>query len=267
MRYSLAITSGAVFAITWPRIHNPVARSCVQEVLRLRSGASFGNTASAAFCRNLAMTSSSISYSLLLEQSAQTSNALMEHWSNSTDFQKLANYEGNMTVARDQEDDEKLQVGIDYAKKKGVIDPEFVPEPYVKIDVLGKTPSQVADTIIGTVKNENSQGGFVVVLVGLSGTGKGTTVAALRQKLEQEEGKQVVTWSNGNIFRSVTLLAVTWCEQNGCDGFDAEKALTKENIAEFMTMLSFGKVRTLKLDNISITLNAHKCIRSLSTVS
>jgi hypothetical protein len=36
-----------------------------------------------------------------------------------------------------------------------------------------------------------------------------------------------------------------WCEQNGCDGFDATKALTKENIANYMTMLSFGKVRNL----------------------
>jgi hypothetical protein len=74
---------------------------------------------------------------------------------------------------------------------------------------------------------------------------QGTTVAVLRQKLEQEEGKQVVTWSNGNIFRSVTLLAATWCEQQGCDGFDADKALTKANIADFMTMLTFGKVQML----------------------
>ena len=183
---------------------------------------------------------SSISYSLLLQQSAQTSNALVEYWKNSTDFTKLANYEGNMTVARDTEDGEKLQVGIDYAKDKGVIDPNFIPDDYITIDVLGKTPNQVADTILNRVREQT--GGFVVVLVGLSGTGKGTTVAALREKLETQQQKQVVTWSNGNIFRSVTLLAVTWCEQNGCDGFDATKALSKENIANYMSMLSFGKV-------------------------
>lgn len=52
----------------------------------------------------------------------------------------------------------------------------------------------------------------------------------------------MVTWSNGNIFRSVTLLAVTWCEQQAAlDGFDKEKALTKENLEIFMGMLSFGK--------------------------
>ena len=70
-------------------------------------------------------------------------------------------------------------------------------------------------------------------------------MSKLRQKMEAE-GKSVVTWSNGNIFRSVTLLAATWCEVNGCDGFDKDKALTKENLANFMSMLSFGKVRTAK---------------------
>ena len=71
---------------------------------------------------------------------------------------------------------------------------------------------------------------------------QGTTVAKLRQKLEENEGKQVVTWSNGNIFRSVTLLAATWCEQQN-DGkeFDITKALTKENLESFVGMLSFGK--------------------------
>jgi hypothetical protein len=60
--------------------------------------------------------------------------------------------------------------------------------------------------------------------------------------LENDEGKKVVTWSNGNIFRSVTLLAVTWCEQqSNIDGFDKKKALTKENLQSFMSMLSFGK--------------------------
>ena len=54
----------------------------------------------------------------------------------------------------------------------------------------------------------------------------------------------MVCWSNGNIFRSVTLLAATWCEQQpDCDGFDAKKALTKENLASFMSMLTFGKFK------------------------
>ncbi len=75
-------------------------------------------------------------------------------------------------------------------------------------------------------------------------------MAKLQEKLQKEDGKHVVCWSNGNIFRSVTLLAATWCEQNGCDGFDASKALTKENLASFMSMLEFGKVRGFSAINL-----------------
>lgn len=72
-------------------------------------------------------------------------------------------------------------------------------------------------------------------------TAQGTTVAKLKEKLETQDSKRVVTWSNGNIFRSVTLLAATWCEQQNLSGFDAQKALTKDNLESFMKMLSFGK--------------------------
>lgn len=185
-----------------------------------------------------------ISYSLLKRQNADTSSALIEYWKDSSDFIKLAKYEGESTIQRDEEDGEKLQKGIDFAKSKGVIDPNYVPEPYVHIDVLGKTPDIVADEILAKVNANASDAssGSVIVMCGLSGTGKGTTATQLRHKLEDEEGKQVVTWSNGNIFRSVTLLAVTWCEQNLEGGaFDKDKALTKENLQSFMSMLSFGK--------------------------
>lgn len=191
-----------------------------------------------------------ITYDLLNKQNAETSNAIIDAWKNNKMFLSLSRHEGAMTVARDNEDASKLQIGIDYAKSKGVIDPDFKPEPYVQVDVLGKTPDQVADEIIDKVNTSSgsstdeskSGGGSVIVLCGLSGTGKGTTVTKLRQKMEAA-GKKVVTWSNGNIFRSVTLLAATWCEQNGIEGFDQEKALTKENLEDFISMLSFNKFR------------------------
>jgi len=50
-----------------------------------------------------------------------------------------------------------------------------------------------------------------------------------------------VTWSNGNIFRSLTLLAVTWCELFNLPDFDPDAALTPSNLAGFMKMMSFGK--------------------------
>lgn len=120
-----------------------------------------------------------ISYELLQKQNADTSNAIIQHWATSEKFAELSKYEGDLTVKRDQEDAEKLQVGIDYAKEKGVIDPKYVPEPYVNLDVLGKTPDQVADEIIEFVNKTNEQAGdkdpstgSVIVICGLSGTGK-----------------------------------------------------------------------------------------------
>mmetsp|Transcript_10056 Transcript_10056/g.12692 ORF Transcript_10056/g.12692 Transcript_10056/m.12692 type:complete len:322 (-) Transcript_10056:146-1111(-) len=185
-----------------------------------------------------------VTYSLLTKQNAETSNALIQEYADSSDFATLAKSEGDAILARDQEDADKLQVGIDYAKEKGVIDPNYVPEPYVEIDVLGKTPDAVADEIIGHAEKQKADGndtGSVIVICGLSGTGKGTTVAKLSEKLSADN--KVVCWSNGNIFRSVTLLAATWCELElpGEDGFNKEKALTKENLESFMKMLSFGK--------------------------
>lgn len=117
-----------------------------------------------------------ISYDVLKKQNAETSNAIIDHWASSDDFAKLAKFEGDLTVNRDKEDADKLQVGIDYAKSKGVIDPKYVPEPYVNLDVLGKTPDEVATSIIEHVEKVNagcdSSSGSVIVLCGLSGTGK-----------------------------------------------------------------------------------------------
>jgi len=187
-----------------------------------------------------------IDRTLLAKQNAETSNALIDHLESSEAFLFLATKEQESTISRDKEDAVKLEKGIEFAKSKGVLDAHFVAQPYIEIDVLGKNPSMVADEILAKlkadVKSDEKSAGSVIVLCGLSGTGKGTTVSMLRQKLEGDEGKQVVTWSNGNIFRSVTLLAVTWCEQQeDLDGFDKARALTKENLETFMGMLSFGK--------------------------
>jgi len=186
-----------------------------------------------------------LTYSLLAEQNVTTTNTIINHYATSGQFAALSNFEGTSILKRDAEDGEKLQKGIDIAKAKGVIDPNYVPEEYVSVDVLGKSPEEVADEILATVRSSDSaKEGGVVVLCGLSGTGKGTTVATLQHKLETEDGKRVVCWSNGNIFRSVTLLAATWCEQHPEEsGGDITNALTKENLASFIDMLSFGKFK------------------------
>jgi ABC-type oligopeptide transport system ATPase subunit len=105
---------------------------------------------------------------------------------------------------------------------------------------MGKTPDEVAASILESCGRDDLDHGTVIVLVGLSGTGKGTTVSRLQSSLE-ESGKTVVCWSNGNIFRSVTLLAAAWCDQNNGGVFDAAKACTADNLRQFMSMLSFGR--------------------------
>lgn len=146
----------------------------------------------------------------------------------------------------------KLQLGINYAISKGVIDSNFIPEPYITLDVIGKSPNDVTNEILNYIHNDKKKnsddnsgdgGGLVIVIVGLSGTGKGTTVTKLREKLSSSSSNtQVICWSNGNIFRTVTLLASTWCEQNCKDGlFHEDEVLTKENLELFMNMLEFGK--------------------------
>ena len=111
-----------------------------------------------------------LTYKILSQQNATTTNAIIEHYAFSPDFGTLALAEGDDILQRDDEDGEKLQKGVDIAKDKGVLDPNFVPEEYITIDVLGKSPEGVADEILSIVRE--SSGPPVVVLCGLSGTGK-----------------------------------------------------------------------------------------------
>jgi len=104
-------------------------------------------------------------------------------------------------------------------------------EATTKVGVTGKSADAVADEIIAALGDAPSKG-CVLILQGLSGTGKGT-VAKLKEKLPRAQ-----TWSNGNIFRSITLLAVTWAEQNSKT---LEEALSAENLKTFCAMLEFNK--------------------------
>ena len=91
----------------------------------------------------------------------------------------------------------------------------------------------------------------VFILQGLSGTGKGTTVAKLQSSLPK-----AVAWSNGNVFRSLTLLAVTKCEQKGITF--GEAALTPALLGECMKYLHFGKFKNgdfdIKIEGLGLSL-------------
>ena len=180
-----------------------------------------------------------ISIALLHDQDSNTSTAIISNFASSSDFIKLSKFEGDQISSRDSEDSTKLDEGIAIARAKSAIPSNYTPEPYTKIDVLGKSASFVANEMLSSIPLEKS---FVLVLCGLSGTGKGTTVAQLKSVLTQKHGKKVTTWSNGNIFRSVTYLAAMYCLKNGKKDFDASFCLTPKLLKGFLGMLSFGQI-------------------------
>jgi len=185
------------------------------------------------FCHVSNALGSTFTKALLEAGDDSCSNAIIRAFQEDSTFQEFARKETNGIVQRDAEDDEKLAVGISKAVAKGVIPAQPPVEPVCRIDVKGKSADAVAQEIIEKL-GEAPQTGCVLVLQGLSGTGKGTTVAKLQAKLPR-----AVCWSNGNVFRSLTLLAVSHCERQGVP-FTPE-SLTPELLQELMAQLQFGK--------------------------
>jgi cytidylate kinase len=138
--------------------------------------------------------------SLLAKSDASTTAAIIEAFKDNAKFATLSTAEMTDILARDKEDGDKLAAGVKLAVDKGVLAQDPLVEPTIKINVLGKTPDQVSREIIAKLPSS----GCVMILQGLSGTGKGTTVECLEKQLPD-----AVTWSNGNVFRSITLLALT----------------------------------------------------------
>ena len=169
-----------------------------------------------------------LTFAVLDRDDDGTSSAVISHFSDSATFRAFSKAEMNSILERDAEDDQKLAEGIALAIEKGAVPPrERLPlEPLTRVDVLGKTAETVALEIIASLGNAPSHG-CVLVLQGLSGTGKGTTVAKLARLLPR-----AATWSNGNIFRALTLLAVTYCEAQGVP-FGAD-ALSPSLLAELV---------------------------------
>jgi len=169
---------------------------------------------------------------VLKHQDDVTSKAIIELLKEDEVFIDFAKKELDLIIGRDKEDADKLQAGVDEAIKKGVLPGDQAPPEYEQIDVLGKTADDVADEILKKLPTDK---GCVMILVGLSGTGKGTTVDKLKAKLPKAQA-----WSNGNCFRSLTLLAAEFCKQNGKEDFDPA-VLTAENLASWVGMLEFGQ--------------------------
>eukprot|EP00435_Cladocopium_sp_Y103_P049465 s1628_g14.t3 len=170
---------------------------------------------------------------LLEEESDKTSNAIISCFRDSATFKVLAQSETEAISRRDAEDAEKLAAGIAKAVAKGVLEANPPVEATFKVDVLGKSADAVAEGIIDKLGKAPASG-CIVVLTGLSGTGKGTTVSKLQASLPN-----AASWSNGNVFRALTLLAVTHCEQSNLE-FKGE-VLTPDLLQKFISCLEFGK--------------------------
>jgi len=151
----------------------------------------------------------------------------------SATFKVLAQSETEAILQRDAEDAEKLAAGIAKAVAKGVLEANPPVEATFKVDVLGKSADAVAEGIIDRLGKAPASG-CILVLTGLSGTGKGTTVSKLQASLPN-----AASWSNGNVFRALTLLAVTHCEQSNLE-FKGE-VLTPDLLQKFISCLEFSK--------------------------
>ena len=133
-----------------------------------------------------------LNQALLAKGDDATSNAIIGAFRGTPAFDAFAKAEMDDILKRDAEDDEKLAAGILMAVEKGVLSAKPPLEPLKKVDVLGKSADVVAAAIIKALGDAPSKG-CVLVLQGLSGTGKGTTCAKLQQQLPR-----CTSWSNGN---------------------------------------------------------------------
>lgn len=169
---------------------------------------------------------SKLTLALLRKQDDCCSSAVLAALQDLPAFQKLAASEGECIIRRDKEDEDKLAEGIQVAIRKGILSGKPDVSPVHKINVVGLSAQEVTDAI---VKQLPSKEGNVIVLQGLSGTGKGTTVAKLRDALPR-----CVTWSNGNVFRCYTYLCNELLSKQG-------KEITTANLADAALIASAEK--------------------------
>jgi len=155
--------------------------------------------------QNAVVAKQHLTLELLEREDDVTSNTVIECFRLVREFVEESKKVTDEIMQRDLEDAQKLQKGIDLAISKGVL-PQIEPPEYNVINVLEKSADEVADTILGGCDVNK---GCVIVLCGLSGTGKGTTVKKIRDKV-----KNSLTWSNGNVFRSLTLLTKAYADKN-----------------------------------------------------
>lgn len=149
-------------------------------------------------------------------------------------FQMLVKRETEAVQQQDAEDSEKLAAGVEMAVAKGMISASLPVKPVCTIDITNLPPSAVVVQILEQLGDAVMEGS-VITLQGFSGIGKNLVLSQLR-----EDMPNAVCWSNGDIFRALTLLAMSSCDQRG-EQFNVD-VLTPELLKDLMRCLKFTMV-------------------------
>ena len=177
-----------------------------------------------------------LTHAILLRADSVATNAAIAAFSSDPMFIEFAARETQETLDRDREDVTKLTQGIRRAVARGVLTPDPPVEALTIIDVLGASVDTIVERILTALGYEGleASSGCIIVLSGLSGTGKGTTVEALQRALPRS-----VTWSNGNIFRALTFLVLEHCESTATEL--SEETLTPALLGSLLSRLEFSR--------------------------
>lgn len=167
------------------------------------------STSAVSFCEFPSTSLSVVTPELLLRKDDTSSCAILSIFENDTLFKMMARKEGINIMQRDAADDEKLARGVQRSVQKNLLPVCPHPTTARPIDVHGRSAYEVAKEIVSCLPKK---GGNIIVIQGLSGTGKGTTVEKLRSMLPK-----CIAWSNGNVFRCYTHLVLEALEKQGKD--------------------------------------------------
>ncbi len=169
---------------------------------------------------------------LLHRHDDATSNFIIEYLKNDDGFIELAKKETARILKRDQDDLEKLEKGIQYSIKRGILRSDISIPSAKKVFVENKNSDEVADEILSQVAGNADVGGVLVAIDGLSGTGKGTTVKKLLKKMPNS-----LPWSNGDVFRSLTYFVVNYLNSHKINF--SEKELAPDLMKEAVGKIAF----------------------------
>lgn len=184
------------------------------------------------------MSTAKLSAALLKRQDDVCSAAVVRLLSSLESFQSLSRSEGENIVRRDKEDEDKLHKGIEIGIAKGILPGKPDVPPVRQINVVGLSAQEVCEHIAGMLPGKE---GNVIILQGLSGTGKGTTVAKLQHMLPR-----CVTWSNGNVFRSYTFLCNDILSRKNLE--ITPETLTPDLLEEVVRRVTFERLASGKYD-------------------